>query len=214
MGELLEHLRDTLAKIRSQLDEIDRLREKCFELSRRLIRQCSAAIKHVHRNERNEAEVALGAAGEIAEELYGIASTHPEILSWGFVQDAQREFAEAMLIFTVAFGGVLPTPEDLKVTDVAYINGLAEAVSELRRLILSKLNGGDFESARKLMEIMENIYYELLPFDHPDAITLGLRRRVDQLRLLLERTAGDLTLASQCTTLVQLLKRSAEGEKR
>lgn len=211
VSELLSRLQVTLQQIRSQLDEIDQLREKCFELSRKLVRQCSTAIKHVHRGERSEAEVALREAGAMASELSEIASVYPEVSSWGFVQDAQREFAEAALFFAIALGDVLPALDDLKVTGVAYINGLAEAMGELRRLILSKLGDGDVESARELVSIMEGVYYELLPFDHPDAITLGLRRRVDQLRHSLERTKEDLTLTLQCAALLQSLKRTASG---
>lgn len=199
-----------LGQIRMQLDEADKLRERCFELSRKLVRQCSLAIKHVHRGECDGAEAALREANAMASELHEIASMHPEVLSWGFVQDAQREFAEAALFFAITLRDALPTPEELKVTGVAYINGLAEAMGELRRLILSKLRDGDFDVARKLVTVMESVYYELLPFDHPDALTLGLRRRVDQLRHSLERTEEDLTLALQCSAITHLLRRTAE----
>jgi translin len=40
---------------------------------------------------------------------------------------------------------------------------------------------------------MDSIYNLLMTFDFPDAITYGLRRRVDSLRGVLERTRGDLT---------------------
>jgi translin len=40
---------------------------------------------------------------------------------------------------------------------------------------------------------MDHIYNILMTFDYPDAITGGLRHRVDSLRGVLERTRGDLT---------------------
>jgi translin len=41
---------------------------------------------------------------------------------------------------------------------------------------------------------MDTVYDILVSIDFPDAITGGLRRRTDQLRGVLERTRGDLTI--------------------
>lgn len=41
---------------------------------------------------------------------------------------------------------------------------------------------------------MDTIYDLLITVDFPDAITGGLRRTTDQLRAVLERTRGDLTI--------------------
>ena len=43
--------------------------------------------------------------------------------------------------------------------------------------------------------MIEEIYYLLMLFDYPDAITSGLRRKSDLARSMLERTRGDLTNA-------------------
>jgi len=45
----------------------------------------------------------------------------------------------------------------------------------------------------------------LVTFDFPDAITGGLRRRVDQLRSVLERTRGDLTNSLRQDRLIRAL---------
>ena len=42
---------------------------------------------------------------------------------------------------------------------------------------------------------MDDIYHVIMSFDYPDAITLGLRRRSDAARGMVERTRGDLTNA-------------------
>jgi translin len=52
---------------------------------------------------------------------------------------------------------------------------------------------------------MDEIYDTLVTFDFPDAITGGLRRRVDQFRGVLERTRGDLTNSLRQDLLVQAL---------
>ncbi|OPY45745.1 MAG: hypothetical protein A4E46_01168 [Methanosaeta sp. PtaU1.Bin016] len=43
--------------------------------------------------------------------------------------------------------------------------------------------------------MIEEIYYLLMLFDYPDAITRGLRRKSDLARSMLEKTRGDLTNA-------------------
>ena len=77
----------------------------------------------------------------------------------------------------------------------AYLNGIAEAVGELRRLILDRLRQGEFEGCDALLAAMDDIYSVLVTIDFPDAITGGLRRTTDQTRGILERTRGDLTMA-------------------
>ena len=42
---------------------------------------------------------------------------------------------------------------------------------------------------------MDAVYSLLVSLDFPDAITGGLRRTADQVRGVLERTRGDLTMA-------------------
>jgi translin len=42
---------------------------------------------------------------------------------------------------------------------------------------------------------MDEVYGILVTFDYPDAMTGGLRRTTDNVRGILERTRGDLSLA-------------------
>ncbi len=60
------------------------------------------------------------------------------------------------------------------------------------------------------MRYMDDAYNALIVMDFPDALTSGLRRTTDQLRGVLERTRGDLTLAlRQCPS--QCLLAAAES---
>ena len=89
----------------------------------------------------------------------------------------------------------LPLPEVLGVEVPAYLNGLAEAASELRRHILDCLRADQLERAEMLLATMDDVYGLLVTVDYPDAITGGLRRTTDALRAVIERTRGDLTNA-------------------
>ena len=114
----------------------------------------------------------------------------------GFLHDAQKEFAEANLTLAFVAGLALPTAADLGVETAAYLNGMAEAASELRRQILDCLRRGELDRAESLFGEMDDVYGLLIAIDYPEALTGGLRRTTDALRAVLERTRGDVTNAA------------------
>lgn len=106
-----------------------------------------------------------------------------------------KEVAEAAITLAIVTGRPLPGPDELGIEDAAYLNAMAEAASELRRQALDRLRSGDLSRAEALLATMDDIYAALVTVDFPDAITGGLRRTTDQLRAVLERTRGDVTMA-------------------
>jgi translin len=92
------------------------------------------------------------------------------------------------------------------VEPAAYLNGLAEAASELRRYILDGLRGGDVVTGERLLLMMDDVYSLLVTVDYPDAVTGGLRRTTDALRAVLERTRGDMTAAIRQEQLMAALQ--------
>ena len=117
-----------------------------------------------------------------------------ELASTAFIWDAEKEYAEGSTLFAIVTGKEVPSPAALRVEDAAYLNGLGEAASELRRYILDELRKGDASRGEELLGAMDDIYNILVTVDFPDAITGGLRRTTDMLRGVLEKTRSDLTL--------------------
>ncbi|MCK4178073.1 hypothetical protein [Aciditerrimonas ferrireducens] len=111
---------------------------------------------------------------------------------------------EAHVLPVLLHGGVLPSAADLAVAPAAWLHGLAEAASEVRRYLLDRLRSGQGDEAEALLGTMEAVYDLLVTVDFPDALTAGLRRVTDGLRAVLERTRGDLT-----TTVAQLRLQAA-----
>jgi translin len=111
----------------------------------------------------------------------------------------------------ISDSGSLPGPEELKVEIPAYLNGLGEAVGELRRYLLDLLRQGEVERCEECLDVMDEAYGILVTFDYPEAMTGGLRRTTDNVRGILERTRGDLTLAVRQR---QLESRLADFERR
>jgi translin len=82
---------------------------------------------------------------------------------------------------------------------------MAEAPSELRRYILDSLRRDDDSHSEELMQQRDDVYNIMLVTDFPDALTGSLRRTTDQLRTVLERTRGDLTMTMRQRRLERLL---------
>ena len=189
----------------AQIDTIHAAREQALSASRALTRQCANAIRAAHRGAFDEAEALLRTATEIVHDLRSKLGGHPSLLYAGYTQDALKEYAEAAAVYAFLRGDTLPSLVTLQVEPAAYLNGLAEAASELRRAILDGLRHGEVERGERLLGLMDDVYSLLVTVDYPDAITGGLRRTTDALRAVLERTRGDMTAAIRQEQLVAAL---------
>ena len=170
-------------------------RDRALGEGRQLVRLAANSVRATHRGELAEAERLLTEARERLGVLNGELRPFPNLYWAGYVQDAAKEVAEAAITLAAVAGRPLPGPQELGVEDAAYLNGLAEAASELRRDALDRLRAGDLPAAEALLATMDEVYGALVTVDFPDAITGGLRRTTDALRAVLERTRGDVTLA-------------------
>ncbi len=200
------------ADLRLRLEATNRAREETLRASREIIQFSSRTIRAVHRGEIENARALAGEARARVEAVKHGAQGHPDIYQAGYVHDSQKEFVEAEAMLAIVAGEPLPTPTALGVEPAAYLNGLAEAASESRRYVLDRLRLGDVAQAEAVLKVMDDIYYELVAFDFPDAVTGGLRRTTDALRAVLERTRGDLTLTLSQRRLEAALDRAFSHE--
>lgn len=181
--------------LREHLDAKHHAREEALALTREVIRLSANAIRAVHRHEFPPAEELLSRARSNLETTEKGLAAHQDIFHAGFVHDAQKEFAEAHCTLALVAGRPLPRPEDLGVMAGSYLNGLGEAVGELRRHLLDSLRAGDIQHCEDCLTAMGDIYDVLVTMDYPEAVTSGLRRTADAMRGILERTRGDYTMA-------------------
>jgi translin len=170
-------------------------RERALPKSRTAIRHCANSIRATHRHEFHVAEQLIAQAASLLIEMTNDLRDHQDIFYAGFVQDAQKEYAEAVTFTALTQHRPLPIADDLSIGWAAYLNGLGEAVGELRRYILDQLRRGKFDDCEVFLGYMDDIYALLISVDFPDAITGGLRRTTDAARGILEKTRGDLTTA-------------------
>jgi len=147
----------------------------------------------------------LQSARNLLNEAEQAITDYSELSSTGFIRDAQKEFAEGSITLALVTGNQPPTPDELGIDFTAYLNGLGEAVGELRRYLLDSMRKGDLSRGDELLSAMDDIYNILVTMDFPEAITYGLRHTTDRVRGILEKTRSDLTLVIRQKALEQRL---------
>ncbi len=202
----MEELRTIVEHIQATLEEKNAAREEALARSRELIRCCANTIRAVHRGERDNAKALLGQAAEAARLLAAGLADHPDLYHTGYTQDALKEFAEASITHAIVMQQPLPSPEDLNVPSAAYLNGLGEAMGEMRRYVLDILRHAEVGRCEHILQVMEDVYSLLVTVDYPESLTGGLRRTTDMVRGVLERTRGDLTVAARQDALQRALQ--------
>jgi translin len=201
----MEKLETIVEEIRSEFEAKSAVRDTALQRSRTLIRYCANAIRAAHRGDWAEGEELLTTASQAARELVTDLEDYPDLFYAGYTQDALKEYVEAQAVHAFIRDGSLPTPVELGVESPAYLKGLAEAASEMRRHSLDLMRQNRLDRAEEMLTIMDEVYSQLMTVDFPDAITAGLRRTTDMLRGVVHRTRGDLTTALRQEMMRQAL---------
>lgn len=189
------HLDAFSDRIRESFDRKNHIRDEALGQSRNLTRHASRAIRAIHRDEAEQAQQHLSQANQLAKVLRESLIDDPDLYFSGYAQDALKEFCEAHLTVATILKRDWPTPDDLQVEYATYLNGMSEVVGELRRRIMDIIRDGHSSEVERLLNVMDDIYAQLVTMDYPDALTYGLRRRTDIARSIIERTQADVTIS-------------------
>jgi translin len=200
---------------KEELSRAHAAREVALRACRAAIQASGRSIRATHRGEAPEAASLAAAARASVDEAQHATEGFPAVAGAGFLHDAEKEYAEAVLFDCLVSGRPLRGHAAVGVGPAAWLNGLAEAASELRRHTLDTLRRGDLDRAEACLGAMDEVYGVLIGVDYPDAVTGGLRRTTDALRAVLERTRSDLTVTALQSRLQasidRALARGADG---
>ncbi len=202
----MAELAQIMEGIRQELTTKNQVRDDTLNRSRELIRFCALSIRAIHRHDWDEATEGLKTARDAARVMVNDLAGQPDLYYTGYTQDALKELVEAHTLYAFVRGGDVPGPAELNVPSAAYLNGLAEAASELRRFILDLIRRGQTAEGEPYLAVMDDVYTRLIAMDFPDSLTGGLRRTTDALRAVLERTVGDLTVSMRQEELQAALR--------
>lgn len=199
------NIRDIADELRSALDETNSVREEAIKLSRETIRLSANSIRASHRGDYDDACELKEKARTKVLETKELLKNNGEVYYTGYVQDAQKEYTESELTYAIIRELPFPKRCELGVEAPAYLNGIAEAIGETRRHTLDLVRAGDMERAQRALNIMDEVFYVLITFDYPDAVTCGIRRQTDMVRGVLEKTRGEITILFQQQKLEKTL---------
>lgn len=200
----MKDLADIIGEIESRLDEKDEVRELALKSSRAVARLSSASIHGLHKG--GDSETPLREAREEAMKLRSVLEEHPDLYHSGFVENALQELCEAAIVDAIAHGRAVPGPSELGATDASYLLGLGDAVGELRRFALEELRRGNIAAAAEFLKTMEDIFDALVRFDYPSGL-VAVKRKQDVARSLIEKTRGELAVATRGRALEEKLDR-------
>jgi translin len=176
-----------------------------------MIRNCSVAIKSIHRKEYNVYQEKIDEVQLNHAKLLEIVEKNPHMFS-RHLKTPEQEYIEAICLHAIINKLSLPDPADCNVSDVNYLLGLADVIGELRRFILDKIRVGETDDLDQILDNMEDIYSHLFSLDYPKGITQDLRRKTDVARGIIEKTRGDISLTVQMNQLKKHLSKNTESD--
>ena len=170
-------------KLRKREEELDLVMIK----NRQIVRSCSNAIKCMHSYEIAEAKKHLL---EAKKELKTIQAFEGKFSNQ--LNHVLQEYAEAQIVLSAVEKKKIPTFSELKINEISYLNGLLDAIGELKREMYVSLRKKNRKEAAEYFSMMEQIYDELLPLRFSNAILPEFRRKQDVGRMQIENARGEL----------------------
>ena len=186
-------LEKILVDTKNFLDAEDKAREKGLDLCRQITRLSAKAIKKIHQRDFKESTLLLEQAYDMLKEVKDGLKEFPEIYFAGFLHNAEKEIIEGFVTYHLLKDGLIFMPGK-EFDRISYLHGVSEAIGEIRRHILDSIRKDETENIENLLNIMDEFYYFLISFDYTEALTRGLRRSVDAMRSLIERTRAEVSI--------------------
>ncbi|HOV21318.1 MAG TPA: hypothetical protein PLW95_01365 [bacterium] len=193
--EKILNLKKLENEFRDFFEQQDNVREETLKLVREIGRSAFKSVKEIHQGKIKEAEEEIENGLKILKKAKKLLSNFPEIYYAGFLHSAEKEIIEALITLYLIRDKKIPefNKDDFDVK--SFLHGLCESTGEIRRYILDKIRSGEIEEIELYLEIIDEIYYFVLEFQYTDALTRGLRRQIDYMRGIVERTRADVTSA-------------------
>ncbi len=186
---LEEIIREAAEELRAR----EKARDEAYGRARRARMLSKQAILLLHNGNQEKAIAKLDEAGSLLKEISVYTEEFTEIRSYDAVTAAYQEYTEANILLCLNTGKGYPSPGSLGLEPKNYILGLADVPGELRRQTLDLLRDGELEAAQANLATMEQIYLNLTGMEEASLLLKGLRRKLDVVRMVNERTRAEIT---------------------
>ena len=204
---ILSDLENILQEVKNELMDKNKIREETHESMRKATSLSKQAILLIHQKKFGAAEKFIVDAEKKISSLEALACDYPEIIYGGMLSAALQEYSEARIFLCLVKESRFVTPVEIKVPSVEYVLGLADVIGEYRRLALDNLREGEVKKAEQCLEIMDQMFTQLLALDEAYMLVPGLRHKSDTARKIIEATRGDVTLEIRRKSLEDYLRK-------
>ena len=203
----MSSLETVIKTVKNELIQKNQIREDTHESMRKATSLSKQAILLIHQKRFADATEMVASAKEKIVILQEQAKQYPEIIYGGMLSAAFQEYSEANIFSVLVKEDRFVTPVEINVPSVDYVLGLADVIGEYRRLTLDNLREGEVKKGERCLEIMDDIFIQLLTLDEAYMLVPGLRHKSDIARRIIESTRGDITLEVRRKSLEDQLKR-------
>ena len=192
-----EKIANEMEKIAGVLKRIEEDKDEILKLVREIIACSSRSIEASKRGDEEKAEMYLEKARSNLMKCYEIIKQN----NYGYkllniIADGEKEFVEAAFTFSLMFDkNYWEMLKDLEIDPYSKLLGILEFSGEVRRIFIEKLLEEETQEARKLIDLLDKIYQEIVCRDIRYSLIPGLKRRLDILRNQIEKCLEDLNLA-------------------
>lgn len=198
------NLKNIFSEITKGLDELDKDREEILRISRKIIRNCSIAIKSIHRKEFDIYKEKIEEIKLKLKDLTNLVNKNPGIF-FKYLKTPEQEYAEAVCFYSIVNHLSMPNSNELNIKPLHYLLGLADVIGELRRYALDNIRNSRIDDLNNILEDMDEIYTNLFSLDYPSGITQDLRHKIDVGRNIIEKTRGDISLTLRISELKECI---------
>ena len=154
-------LKNIFSELTESLDKLDLDREEILKISRKIIRDCSIAIKSIHRKEFDQYKIKIQSVKNNHEKLASLVNKTPGIFH-KYLKTPEQEYAEAVSFYSIILKKDLPTPYEMEIDPLNFALGLADVIGELRRYALDNIRDSQVKDLNEILENMDDIYSNLL----------------------------------------------------
>ena len=203
----LSSLETILQEVKTELMQKNKIREETQESMRKATSLSKQAILLIHQKKYAEAEKFIENAKEKISSLQVLSKEYPEIIYGGMFSAALQEYSEARIFLILVKESRFVTPAEINVPSVDYVLGLADVIGEYRRLALDNLREGEVKKGEECLEVMDQVFIQLLALDDAYMLVPGLSHKSDIARRIIEATRGDVTLEIRRKSLEDYLKK-------
>lgn len=199
---MLNSTKRSLGKLSKSLESSLGKREALIKDTRQIVILCSESIIDCHKNALQEAAKKI----QKARKLLGQYRKKTDADLYKYLLMPEQEFVEAVSLLSILQGRQIPTAESLKVKEESYLLGLLDCIGELRRNVYDKIRLGHAKDAKKMFDVMEEMYLMLYPFAYFDKIVKDVRKKLDVARILVEETRMAITEEIRRSELIKSIK--------